>query len=656
LRVRAVIEDLPHDTHLRQPLFGQPIFVSTLAPNSVARTLDAKGYKRGDFSLSARTYVRFKSDRDAAAAVAGMDGLVARNMAAPGGRWSVPNFTATLKLIPLDRLHLYPLGGTNFADPHTDPATLWALGGIATLILTMAGINFVNLATARANRRAVEVGVRKAAGAGRRDLIVQFVGEAMLYAVLGLVCAAAMVELALPELNALLDRGMGFQPWRDPALSAALLGLALLLGFAAGLYPAFVLSSFRPAAALKGGIGTGGAAIRSALVGAQFAGLIALVVATGVIALQTRYALKGRLNVAAGQVVLMNLYGAGRTGPPPRYCHDALAQEIRSLPGVTTAACSSLDALDQGLLTWSFRLPHGGEAELADAPVDAGFFELYGVRPLAGRLLTSSPADAAPRGLRSPGRVVINQTAARTIGFASPAAAIGATLTAAPDPDPAPHPFVSRPPITSLIVGVVPDFRFDVLHGAAHPTIYYEDLAYTNGLSIKLNGRDVRSTIAAIDALWKRLGEPRAVQRRFLSEQLDTVYRDVIRQELLIAVLAAVAIVIACLGLFGMAAFTAERRTKEIGVRKVMGASRGDIVRLLLWQFTTPVLWASLIALPVAWWAMDRWLKGFSARIELAPWLFAAAPAAAILIAWGTVLAHTLKVAAEKPAGALRYE
>jgi putative ABC transport system permease protein len=206
------------------------------------------------------------------------------------------------------------------------------------------------------------------------------------------------------------------------------------------------------------------------------------------------------------------------------------------------------------------------------------------------------------------------------------------------------------------IIGVIPDFTYDLTQGAPLPTFYpviQDDSAI---ISVRLQGGRIPATAAAIREAWRQDGEPHPLRMRFLSEYLDAVYAGVIRQAWLIGLLAGVAAFISALGLFGLAAFVSEQRTKEIGVRKALGASKADIVRLLLWSFTRPVLLANLIAWPLGWWALDRWLQGFAQRISLSPWLFLAAGGAAFVIAALTVSGHALRVARAKPVGALRYE
>jgi putative ABC transport system permease protein len=248
-----------------------------------------------------------------------------------------------------------------------------------------------------------------------------------------------------------------------------------------------------------------------------------------------------------------------------------------------------------------------------------------------------------------PKNVVINAALARALGYATPQDAVGKSVRLQS---------ASMPPRFDpvTIVGVVPDTQFDLTKGPPKPLVYVVLPRWSSLLSVKIRAGRIPETVSAVDRLWKELGDPRPISRRFTNDFLNVVYAPTIRQGWLVGGLGVVALFLSCLGLFGLAAFTTERRTKEIGVRKAMGASTPDILGLLLWSFSQPVLWANLVAWPLGWWAMDQWLRGFSARISLSPPYFMAAGGAAVAIAAITVSFHAIRVARAKPVGALRYE
>jgi putative ABC transport system permease protein len=339
-------------------------------------------------------------------------------------------------------------------------------------------------------------------------------------------------------------------------------------------------------------------------------------------------------------------------------CTDGMRDAMAALPGVKRAACASAQALALADVADGVKVD-GRDSVARVAPVDFGFFEVYGVKPVAGRLFDRTrAADGYPSapGLNPP--VVINETAVRKMGLASPAAALGKTVTWHFHTD-LDSPYGNDPAQPSLIIGVVPDFTFGSMREPIQATMYMigPKVSYgSTALNLKLDGQRTPETLAAIDQLWKRVGGGIAMQRYFVSQFTMRHYIDTLIQGATIAIAAIIALSIACLGLFALSAYTAERRTKEIGVRKAMGASSRDILRLLLWEFTKPVLVANLIAWPISFLVMNWWLRGFAYRVSLTPWMFLAAGAAAMLIAWLTVGFHAMAVARAKPVSALRYE
>jgi putative ABC transport system permease protein len=383
------------------------------------------------------------------------------------------------------------------------------------------------------------------------------------------------------------------------------------------------------------------------MVVAQFAILIGLTLAVMVIGRQTWFAMTQATGLNVAQVLRI-----------PAACKGAFVERLRRVPGVEDLACAGRFASGQGAITALSYRPDGRQSQINIAPVDYDFFRFYGLTPVAGRLpspahgedgLAFGAPDAWGDGNYSgslPPAAVVNRAAARAMGFSAPEQAVGATFGVKIG--------ASRTPVR--ILGVIPDFAYDLTRGAPDPTFYPVIQDDSTEISVRLRAGRIPETMAAIQAAWRQDGEPRPLRMRFLSEFLDLVYAGVIRQAWLIGALTAVAAFISALGLFGLAAFVSEQRTKEIGVRKALGASTADILALLVWSFTRPVLVANLIAWPLGWWALDRWLHGFAQRISLSPWLFLAAGAAAFVIAALTVSGHALRVARAKPVGALRYE
>jgi len=343
-------------------------------------------------------------------------------------------------------------------------------------------------------------------------------------------------------------------------------------------------------------------------------------------------------------------------------CTDTLRNAVAAIPGVQRAACASPGAIEISH-SQDMVQANGRKAMLGYSPVDFGFFEVYGVSPLAGRLFrVDRPGDdgALLKDVAPP--VVLNESAARLLGFRSSGEAVGKPITWHYIADLKMSAFKEEyPPYkTSEVVGVVPDVSFGSVRQKVTPTFYYvgpkTDMMGSVALNVRFDKHRMAEALTAIDKLWPRIGRGQPMQRYSADQFLLRLYIDNVIQGGFVAVCALIAVSIACLGLFALSAFTAERRTKEIGVRKAMGASSGDILKLLLWQFTKPVIWANLIAWPAAFFLLRWWLSGFAYHVDVAPWTFAAAGVGALVIAWATVFVHALNVARSKPVSALRYE
>ncbi|MES1263101.1 MAG: FtsX-like permease family protein, partial [Peristeroidobacter soli] len=422
-------------------------------------------------------------------------------------------------------------------------------------------------------------------------------------------------------------------------LAAALLGATLVVAVLAGAYPAFVMSAMRPITALHRGSSTPGSAkIRQMLVVIQLAVLIALVFSTAVIHRQFTYANTEALRINRDQVML--LFFAD-------HASDAIKDAVARVPGVQGVTTSNSAPTNYSSMAAVFRRPEGGSpATLAISPVDYNFFEFYRAEIVAGRFPSREHGtdlfvfNDASRHLS----VFVNEAAVRALGFRSPMDALEQPLVLK-DP-------WFTPPASMTIAGVVPDIPVDSVRTAVQPTIYLVIPQAMRIMSIRLSGENIPEAVAGIDAVWAKLGEPAAPSHLFLDLYYRRLYIDVIQQRRVLGSLCGVAVFLSCLGLFGLSIYTAQRRVKEIGIRKVMGASTGAVMRMLLWAFSKPVIWASLVAWPVALWAMNRWLEGFSYRVGIGAWLLPAASLLALVITLATVSAHSYLVARARPARA----
>ena len=636
--LRAIVEDFPANaTNLKNG-----IFASGAASYSDLAVLNAK--PPPSYWAYVNVFVRLKPGV-AIAPVQAQSAALIKPLVPP-----TTSLPWSMRLVPLDQLPLVEGDGLH-PGAHERIAVSILIG---FLVLFIAMANFVNLTVARAARREREVGMRKVTGAARRDLMLQFLGEAVLIISAATIVAMALCEWMIPAANAFLQSGADFAYWRNPAILPGLLACILALGLVAGAYPAFLLSAFRPAAVLRGWRSrtSRGGLVRSGLVTLQFAILLCLLIAAAVVFQQRAYAMNERLRVNTDQILLIHASCPDKTAPdkpgdpPPCWAsictRPAFRSELRKLPGVRDALCSHARLMDGDSFATDVR--YHGRLEHADLmSTEYGIFSLYGVKILAGAL----PPDAGGNlGEVSP--VVINASAVKRFGFATPQAAIGQTL---------PLDRFLKDGITNVsIAAVVSDFSLRPVSEVTQPTIYLQGPVFQDLLHVQLRGKDIPETLQAIDLLWSKMGDGDPIDRTFLSSQMQKLYLGMLREAQLFGIFAGVAVMLACLGLFGLSVDAAERRIKEIGIRKAMGARNGDVLLLLLWQFARPVLIANLIGWPLAWWAMTYWLSGFEYRVPLHWWLFPAAGTATLLIALLTVSGQAWLVARQKPVSALRYE
>lgn len=644
-RVTAVIEDLPSNTHL-----NVEVFLPGVAAYSALSVQDAIIPGPGAMRSSiAYTYVRLRPGAAVERINAGMRGFVERHF--DGDIGGVPMSSAvTMRLSPVTGAHLQARQ-VDAMKPQGDVETLHAIIGIALLILVAAVSNFITMMTARGLSRSVEVGVRKALGARRTQIAVQFAAECVLYVALAVGVALVAARLLLPAFNGFLLRNIAMDPLHDPMIGALALFAIVTIALAASAYPAFVLSSLPPGAILRGSgahtVGAGG--LRRLLVVAQFAVLVGLIIVTLTMQRQTEYALQSRLRLP-GDLIYLKFGG----------CPAPFAAVVHQMPEVKAVSCTSSVAVAQSHWGAAFTSGNGTAVSVESAPVDYGYFDLFGIKPIAGRLLSPERGEddmlSTDDGVDHNPSIVINESAARALGFQSPRDAIGAVRRWA-RPRVTANGFGQAPAAASQIVGVIPDFSLGSVRDAIGPTIYYVDPPMSSyGLVIRLTGEKVPQTLSAIRTLWKQQGRSGPFEGQFLNQYLNDLYSDINRQSVILAAFSFIAVILASLGLLGLAAHTAQRCTREIGLRKALGASRLDILRFLGWQFVRPVVLANLIAWPCAYVLLHRWLEGFAYHVALTPLVFLASAAMTIGMAMITVSAYAISIARLKPVDALRYE
>lgn len=643
-RISGVLRDLPKDSSLAFELLFR--FDPAEADKWPAQ------WKNWD-ELFRHHYVRLRRAEDAAAINAAMPAWERRVIPTDRTRGIGPN-TIDLQLVPLADVHL-GAAQDGAQAPGGDRVALATFLVVAALTLALAVINFANLAATHALQRGRELAIRRALGATRADLAQQLLAEAMLVATFAMLLALALVEIGTPWMARMTGAAVSAHYLGDGGLLRPALGLWLATGLAGGLYPAIRASRVRPGEVLRGGRtretrASGWA--RTALVAIQFAVATGLIACTWVIAAQTRFL--ATLDQGFRGDGLIQLNAAWRfAGDESEF--GAASHALLAIPGVVSVGRAEFALVASPLVQDPVRLAGGTSGvKFTRQTVDTGFFAAIGMRFLNGRppadrfggdrILRTDRGAVASRSVN----IVVNQAGVRALGLSSPADAIGRTLAVAPDDDGALLP--------ATIVGVVGDARVRTPRDAVAPTLYVYDPAQTSVALVRYVSAEPAAVMDAVHRVWRRFEPEIPFQGRFAEEILAETWAAERARGALFAGFSALAVAIACLGLYGLSAFTIQRRAGEIGIRKVLGAKVRHIVRLLAWQFSKPVMLANIVAWPAAWWAMRDWLNGFDARIALTPGPFALASLIALAIALATIAGHTVRVARASPIHALRTE
>ncbi len=562
-----------------------------------------------------RTYVKLGPDADPRALEAKTAGLMKAHN---------PGRDESLRFQPLAEMHLYAPDGT--------PAGMRivvVLSLIAALILVIACVNFMNLATARAGSRAMEVSLRKAVGARRSQLVRQMFAESLALSVLALGLSLILVSLALPLFNSLTGKALTAS-LGDPTILLGALALSLLAGVLAGLYPALVLSSFEPAVVLKGRAASPrhGSRLRKALLLFQFTVSVLLLVATAVILSQIHYIRTREIGFDRENLVYAYMMGANRDNA------EALKRELAGHPGFLGAsACNNLPTqiLYQYSADWEGRTP-GAEVEFNYTICDFDYVKTFRMTIVEGRDFSRDrPADEDA--------FIVNEEAARRIGRG---AALGTRLR-----------FMDGH--WGEIIGIVKDFNFRSMGTPISPLVLTPK-GRKNYFVARLRPGDPGPGIRFLSEAWGRVNPGFVFDTGFVDQTFDGLYRNERQLGRIVGSFSALAVLISCLGIVGLAAFTVEQKTKEIGIRKVLGAGAAEIVRMIAADFLRWVALANLIAWPVAAWIMGRWLQNYAYRTRLAVWMFVLAGVASILSALATISVHVVRAALANPVESLRAE
>lgn len=625
LTVTGVFEPLPSQAHFHPSLL---LSFSTLNDN---RVYGAEGLRTNWSNNSFNTYLLLKPNTDPAQLEAAFPAFQDKYIPQEEGR--MPSAFSVLSLQKLTDIHLRSHTDSEI-EPTSDITYIYLFSAIGLFILLIACINYMNLATARSAGRAKEVGMRKVVGALRTQLIGQFLSESLLLVVFALGFAVLIVVFSLPALNNFTQKHLAVEQLLNPAFLSILIGITVLTGVVAGSYPAFFLTSFRPLGVLKGQIASTmrSGKLRQVLVITQFAIAIILIISTTVVYDQMQYIQNYRLGYAKDQVLVLRDVGDSTTN------YETLKEQLMQTGAVGTMGRSSRVPSGRLLDSYGAMAMKGDtmapvKINLRGLRVDYDFLSAYQIPMAAGRNFSRAYGTDTSM-------IVLNETAARQLGW-TPEQAIG-------------KPF-QYGQSKGQIIGVTKDFHFESLHQQMSAIAMVMNNGGLNFLSVPLKG-DVSQAIQQVETVWKRFFPERPFEYQFLDERFDRLYARERTQQTLFSIFSGIAILISCLGLFGLSMFMAEQRTKEIGIRKVLGASEASLVGLFSKDFMKLVVVALVVASPIAGYAMHHWLNDFAYRTTLHWWVFAGAGGITVLIALLTVSFQSVKAALTNPIKSLRSE
>jgi putative ABC transport system permease protein len=637
LQVAGVMEDVPPNSHLHFDFLASYVTLKGLA-----------GSGDDDYFLGTRNfsdnvtgiYARLSTRDGGPALQARIPAFLDKHFPPrtdEQGRLVKTSDSRTLHFQKVKDIHLYSHTRSDF-EPGGDIRDIRLFTVIALFILAIACVNFINLSTARGVKRAKEVGLRKVVGAGRRMLAVQFLGESFLVTLISLLLAAGLVALTLPAFGRFTGHVMGFGRVLSQANLFVFAAGFLMTGLAAGIYPALYLASFQPSSILRGDLtrGTGGSALRKSLVVFQFAISIALIFSVTVISRQTRFMRTADLGYDRDNIICVPVEDY-----PARWTD--MKNALLGEQGVLAATLSKRAPAGRLLDAPGFWAEVGGAkiqstVSMPHNRVEHDFFKTYGMTIIAGRDFSFDiPTDAAEA-------FILNETAVKRLGFKSAEDAVGANFgTFAPNR-------------TGRVIGVVRDFNYESLHRRIVPIVTYIAPNLANTLSIRIAPGSLDKVVRHVQSVFDQFNPAGPVKYEFLNERLAALYRNEERTMKMFFAFSLLAVAVGCLGLFGLAAYSAERRTKEIGVRKVLGASVPSIAGLLSREFTKWVIMANAIAWPIAYFGMRQWLQGFAYRVPIGVGPFVLSAALALAIALITVSYQAIRSAVSDPVESLRYE
>ncbi|BAV06236.1 putative ABC transport system permease protein [Filimonas lacunae] len=618
--ITGVIADNPTNSQIQ--------FNSLASFSSRNRKNEEKNYWNANYT----TYFLVKKPEQIAALQQKIPAFMRKEMQ---GENSIINFY----LEPFNSIHLH--SPYDAYAPNTSITYIYIITAIALLILAIACFTYINLSTARSMERAKEVGIRKVSGALRQQIFWQFIYESFILCLLALLVSIALVYLVLPSFNNLTGNRLAIKEILTPSILGYILFVVTILGLLAGGYPALVLSGFQPVAILKGVFKNygKGAALRKTLIVFQFVISIFLIIATIIVQKQLHFIQHTRLGYDREHVLVLNtdqkIYDKGQT----------FKDAFLACPDIKNVSISA-DAPNQisgGYEMRSATMPETSEINVTASEIDENYLATNGIKILYGENINQQDIKDIKRDTVSEKnfKFILNETAARALGW-KPSEAVGKRMFV----------YSTRP---GIVKAVVQDFHFQSLHTPIKPLVLFPG-DWGNRMMVKVSGQHMPETIRFMQEQWKKLAPHRPFQYHFLDEDYNHMYQSETRLGSLVNIFAGIAIVLACLGLLGLSSYAVQQRSKEISVRKVLGASVTGLTSLLSKNFLQLVLLSFIVAAPLAWLTMHYWLQGYAYRITISWWIFVLAGTAAVVIALVTVASQTLKAAVQSPVKNLKND
>lgn len=631
LEITGVFQSLPDQSHWHPDFL---VSFSTLNDDNIygRRNLETNW---GNNSFA--TYILVNDQFDAKKVQAEFPSFIDRHMGqeAAANNYPMPSTWTNLFLQPLTDIHLRSHLDSE-VEANGNINNVYMMGVIGLFIILIACFNFVNLSTARATKRAKEVGLRKVVGAFKNQLIVQYLSESILVALFALCVAIALTAFSLEWLNDFTGKSLQLNLITHASVITSIIVATVFIGTVAGIYPAFIISGYKPALTLKGqqGSAKGKSSVRQILVVAQFATSIVLIIATAVIFQQLNFMNNRDLGYAKDQVITLSYFSDGLQNS-----YDAFYNELTKNSAIKNVARSSRVPTGRLLDSQGAQIQKGDtlastDVVIKNVRVDHAFFDTYGISLVSGRNFSKEIKTDDSLAF------ILNETAVKMIGWTN---------------EEAPGKVLQYGDVKGQVIGVVKDFHFESLHEPIVPTVFHFS-PFANDISVAIAGNNMKEGLTHIEKVWKEFLPQRPFEYSFLSDQYRQLYEKEQKQSQLFIVFSGLAIFIASLGLFGLATFNTLQRIKEIGIRKVLGASVPNILKLLSREIIILIVIANFIAWPVAWYFMNQWLGGFAYRVDISVGIYFLAAFIAIGIALVTVSTQTIRAAMTNPASTLRNE